>query len=1663
MLKRLLIAVLVLSLVTAFAGTAFSEIYPQIDGTKLNTHVDNPLITSDAINIVPAQTASRSFLDNAHKLPDGATIPSPPLDYACTDLEYDAGSAYFWYLTEAGDDLFNVRYTSEENFDCTLKTFWVLPYFPALVGTPDMMVYLWDDDGFGFPGTALDSILFTSADMIATGYAWLPFDFAASPNAPVGGWVFSDGAEYHYGVRIIDNSGAGTDAIAILTDDGTAANAGDGRTSFYDNVAGAWGTMLGVYGDDLQMVQSSYNCCGEIPFTDCYTQEYGGGPAYVWSTPSAGGDDVPAKAMRYDVGGPETLVSVDVVIYEADANYSSQDVIVSIVNNDAGLPGATTLFTTTLLAGTYTGGWYINVPVGIVVDQTFHVVVKVVGVPGVSWEYILSDDGTSGTGRSSVFYDDGTVAAWYPTPALYGDDYNWFFSANLCRDQFSDCVTESFNDGIAYLWGVGNAYRDAAAVRMTANGSLCQVNEVTFDLYDLGDPAENAYSQNTKISVYTDAGGVPGTELASVILTPGDYVFFPASQTVDFSGLDVYVAGDYWVVVEALNTYDPLNPYDGIYLLTDDGTGSHSARSAGLFVASGVWETMLDHYGDDYGWLATSSHCCAPFDERTCTPLADAGWSTFQGSQARTGASQLSVGDAWCNLNLNWSFDGPGSVSFTGPVISGDRAVCSFSDRYIVFDIITGAPIYTLDAALGDGQLIGSSVRCAPTIANGVMYISGGSTNGIGAVDFATGALLWQRTIFSVGGSGLFGQTRFSIMTVLNDGTDDVMYFTTDNGAVVAVYAATGALYAGWATNPVYLSGAAYISGATDGTNLFYASQTAATEGDMYSIDAFTGTINWQLTANGGLAAPLEPGYNYPEGFRGGVAYQNGVLYAVSWANDGGASDYPLDGFFYSVDAGSGNHVVPPVKTNRAIYSTPVVDQNAVYAPTLSQWANPTDPTEGNLIAFSKATGTQLWGAKTADDANYYSTGILSCEPDGVDDLLFIFNSNGFFECYNSKSGEQVFRRRVDHGGGSGEIGFAGAMAMTATDDLHMLFADFYGGLYDFKLGADRPRMEIQTYQPFVPVEFGANPALAVNVGPIMVNTGCADLNIASSQVDEATITGASLPAFAASYVSDDIMERANAIADNMQRDAFLSKFRQIDNNLFDTNEDILNVKSLENNKSVSRFAAGIPAWFVSLDQPIAGSIIPAGDTMDLLITVNQPLINRGPQSVYIAWDSDDPDFFLNAAADAAGLLPEIKLTVVGGCLIDYTELNFGVGAANLQLVTNTGRLGTGDWSPHGFDIDGVDAAYYQGSMIYGNSTYALALNTQDWSSGGGEADAWTSMQADPNYCDSQCKPALTAGVAVGAITVDGITYDPINADMVCKTYLDSVENFDTDPDPLVTTWDWSDFSVKSFDDTLTMGLMANTRTIGVIDLPELANLTLEIMNFTERNGNNVDDWYLGQITDYDVGGDMTAWDQSISAAWAYDPGGDAAFGSIKIPFGCGTVGAGQDFDYASIRGAKGLDGATALFDINAYFDSAYIYLSTPGLLAQQPFSADGEMHTSYAGHNFGPNGTYSVGVANFFVQGLADNTSGAELADMANLVNKWAGFGRGDVNNDGGINLADIIYLASTVNNAGPGAIPFAHLSDVNADGTIDAGDINYLVDYYFNCGPCPMGDWMF
>jgi hypothetical protein len=1224
--------------------------------------------------------------------------------------------------------------------------------------------------------------------------------------------------------------------------------------------------------------------------------------------------------------------------------------------------------------------------------------------------------------------------------------------------------------GVNWFWRLPDAYGDYAhAQKFSAVGfQECRVQDVCWYFYAEGLP--QTYTYQSKVSVYTDAGGLPGTELASILIGPGTgtpSAFFPAPTCVDFEPESVFVTGGYWVAVES---FAP-DPTTGIRTLSDNGGGGCIDGLAENYL--GTWELLWPYWGggmpQDIADIVEVFHCCAPYTGRSCGPGGD-DWPTYQHDYARTGASFTALGDAWNDLTVDWIYTDPGGitdgVAFAGPIIAFGRVICSFTNKYMVFDL-DGTLLYTLSG----GPLGTGNIRNTPTVdvigTDTLLFVAGGGSQRAAAYNLNTGGFVWQT-------AALGSNVRYSRFTLVDIGGGTIgVFFGLENGRIYGVNAATGATLAGY---PVILPAQVLVAGATDGTQLFYNTYSTTLDGDIYALDAATGATNWSYVAanppNGLEGDDLWP-VDLPEGFYSGISYDAVIDAIYTCSRQTGVTsgtEFPTDGIMYSADAGSGVKNWATL-ANRGYLTCPIIDANSVYMPNFSTWVGPVGgPGGGYLLSFDKFSGG-IAGAYNAPAGHhlgyrrYYVDFLLTCEPENSDypeDLLFGITEEGWFSCVQSVSFNEIYRRRIDHNDAStaSDIGMAGAIGSDEDDCVHLVFSTYWGDLIDMKKcetkQADRPRLELQTYNPILPVEFGPAASLIDTSPDVFTNTGGAVLTIEQVQVDENTF-GNHIPFFSAPGPGEnEFLDRAEKIADKLQREAYLSKYLR----LADTDGDnILSGQEIALGKeTMNRAGAAFPPFLNAVLHPTAGDMINPGDTMDIVLDIIQTAINRGPQVFYMLIDSDDPDFFLNDTVKAV----EMSVTLVGGCLVDTTELHFGVSQANTQWVTNTGRLGT---EAVAFDIDGDDASYYQGAYVYGVSTYRIATNVWDWLSGGGEADAFISLQADPNWCDNSCKPYLDVGVSLGEWSLTGTSYETIIGDLVCKSFLDSVQNFGGD---------WENFGAP-FDNDSTMGLYVNGRVVGAYELspsgdpiPELANVTLEILEFTERNGDSVPNWYLGEIYDCDNGGDTVGIDRDISTAWTYNrPAADQAWGQIKIPFGCGYEPILNTWGTYGVSGTPG----HGFFGWGIWWDQCYDDMAAgTGLFQDGPAgmsAGDGEALVTFASKHFGPSETMTLGIAHFGLHNLADASSSAELAPLAKRVNKWAGFGRGDVNDDDVINLADIIYLAAYVNSSGPGPVPFKHLGDVNNSDPVnhvaDAGDVQFLIDYYFFCGACPVGDWIF
>jgi len=1702
MLKRLIIAVFGIALVLAFGSLVLADTgkigtLPNED-MSLHPNLNHPKVNVDAFDFHPAP-AFKKPESAIRYLPNGFNNPTAPsLIYFC-DGQYYFNPAVttvgYWTMPDSyGDDLFNSRFTVEANFNCTLKVAYIGIISDAEVvggpagswGTPDMRVYLWADDGFGFPGALLDSVDIPYASLPAFNYA--AADFSAS------GWVFSDGDEYHYGYTTLGGLG---DTIAILSDLADGPYAGEERSSEYWN--GAWGSMLNDWGDDYAFLIISERCCSEIPFSDCYSQNYFE-PANLqglFRAPHPSWGDS-AWAMRFDVGGPETLSSVDFMVFDGalvgfNDPSGDQDIHITVYDDDGfGFPGAM-LAQNTVPAGTYP--FYPAVTTTsfapLVVENTFHVSFSTNGfwdgiagdAPADNYETIASDNGLHGQGRGTAIGDptyDYGPDAWYTMLYWWGADRNHAIAANLCRDEFSDCETQYYYAGgeaperfYPMPEPGNNNPKWAQKFNNAPGGADCELRQLVLRFgrilaFDVGRPL--MYTHDTYVRVAADAGGKPGGIIHTETLTPADYA--AAGYTgAGFDGsfiitrnVNVAVPANFWVIIEPNTPLREEGIRYAINLLAGGG-----GLVDGMAVYDGtdlVWYFANSEYfgGPADGAMDTKAKvCCVPFTGRACAPAGD-DWSVRSHDQARTGASQLAIGDAWCDLNFGWfqdDLDAAASAQTMGPIIYENRVyqvleTAAAGSTIRVFNLADGAPIGTIS-----GADLGNFIENDPLIVNDKLYISGGDNRVVSRWDISGVGVPalpdWTATIGAAA-----GPLRRANLMLLNVAGTDVLFGGSQVGRAFAINESNGLNYPGWVTNPRTLDDGQLVQGsATDGTLLYFGTRQAGLNGDVWALDPATGVPVWKLSTAGGYqgatiytdtASPVAS-EAFPQ-----ISTEAGVLYV------GGrpTGNHPVDGLFYRLDATNGD-VLSVDLANGPLFANPIIDVNLVYLPTTTGWVGP--PLDGDLFAYDKGTGLLVWGDDDyfdgGADSRHFANALLTCEPEPAVDIIVAGNVRGVLTFVNSLDGSEYFRRRVDFGGGANSLIDGTAIGVDEFGATHVLAGTLRGALLDLQKGDDRPRLEIQEFTPQVAVEFSVSTSVIYTVPDILTNTGCAPLTFTAVNVDTASF-GATDPLIAPPVVVrpglfDAASDLANQLASSAKAFLFAKEAQVID--VADDQSIASMTEESYRNERGYRAALVLPVYLNGVVEPFAGQVVAQNDTIDLVLDVNSSNIKRGPQTFYIELDSDDPDYFLNAPSVALpNADPQLVVTLIGGCLTDSSTLEFGMGSANYQFVFNTGTLALPDDGgvPFGFAIDGDDDAHWMSTYLYGVSKRRIALSLSYFNG------VWISWQGDPNWCDNDCKPALTTGVPLGAIW-DGVSaYTPISGNMICASGVDSVQHFGS------PTWDWD--TPGPFNADSTMGLSVNTRTIGAVDEPTLANLTVEILEFSERNNRAVPGWKFGFWGDFDTyvnspgtNKDTAQIDISHSAAWStVVSGAGSAWGMIKLPYGCG---------YSPLKNARLLNSDNSFYSSalgsGGYLDSFYMYCSMgQGVtsMAAASTSRDQSLHVTLVERDVAASENFDFAIAQFGLHDLASTIGSVpEIRDLADLANKWVGFGRGDVNDDEAVNLGDIMMLADVVGGSVPGAIPFEHLGDVDADGDVDNADLNYLIAYYFDCGPCPLGDWQF
>ncbi len=1669
MFSKLIIAMLTLGLLFSFSSAVLSSETPHTGLNPLEkVNQDAPRFQ----NLAAIEHSTPSFQKPAADIMQVATPTTllPPT-YFCEFIDYSGGAAaYFWRIPDKyGDIEQGMRFTPAEGYNCTLLTTYIGvygSYLAANPGTPDMLVTVYGDDGFGLPdpGNVLGSVVVPFASLPTSGMAYVPVDLTT-----LGPLVFTDGEEFHIGVSV-DNFVI-PDTVAILSDDGSA---GTGRS--WENWAGLYGFMLDDWGIDVNFLIGVDLCCGLIPYTECYVQDYSCGTAYFWRQPDAYGDDY--FNMRFSVEGPETLMEIGVATYRNFADHVAGDLDVFVWGDDgSGFPDlGNVIFQTTIPYASLL--WFPNYNVidlsalNLVMTGDFFVGWSTNDASGGVLAG-LSDDGSCGTLRSSEYW-----GVWGSMLDDWGIDLNFKIYANMCKDQFANCRWLSDYCGTAYFWRLPDVYGDVGNYqKFSPSGLGCRLENLDVLWYwNRAEYTLPRYTTNTELNVYATDGpdGLPGTLLFQKILTPADYGITAPTPTASamswasYSGDGFAFDQDVWIGFTSLAP----TVEEGICTLSDDG-------SCGSLRSCETWDGgsgyMSDDWGLDANFIFEAYVCCVPLPERVCSPGDQ--WPTMAHDFARTNASLSSLGeDAQGTLTKAWTYVQPQALpsNLNSPAIYNDTVVCYFLDYLAAIDINTGVEIWNKPH---DGFHIGSGCYSTPTVYNfaeygldqTLVFTAGGDAKSFTAFNLANGAIIWTKNF-------MFHHQHFMTygpsVIVDIDGAPIIIY-SDDSGDIYALNAMTGAVFAGWAVNPISLGGAILKGVTTDGTHLYIGIDDNISNGDVFCLDAATGTMIWQF--NNHQVCNLDPANCGPEGFTGSIAYdvfENvPTIFTASDYNQGLDPDQTYlsrGGIFYSIDAATGALNWAGRCVEQA-FNGPAVDAGHVINTGWNGWLS-TGEYRGPM-AFRKANGAVLWSNSTANlgmAAQWLADGILSCETEKPD-WYVAGNDQDFLSFYNSDNGQNMFHRRY-----AGGFEFAHHHS-PAMDDGHFLVG-YVSKLICLTEQEPRPRLDVRVYSAYSPVEFGSPDNFIIAFPDIIGNVGGAPLTI-DSVVLRDNDNGTTPNTTMISVVSP---ERVDRIAEKFgtSKHAFMD--------ILDM--DKINVPTTDKNLVRSNSAYAYPSWIYGINTPTPGTVLPpqgsyndSTNYIDITLLLNGSIVPRGLTPVYARVYSDDPDYFLDSARIDGGAyeVPQVLLGIIGGCLYDEVAFTFGVGGQNSYAVYNSTKIHDAKIHEFEFEIDGEDHDLYQAAFIFSKpktgavppgkpSVFSprVALHSPCWH--GGLLEEWSSILPDPNCYDQTCPPNHRTNVLLGTISNDmGASYEDVLGEVVAYAVIDSVQDmceYDTLGNCL--NWDWlyaNNTGIQPpLSDTMTIGFHACGSVIGAYDQPLLNNFVIYRLDFSGRYG-PINDLYMGAIIDFDLGTDVAGYSEELSLSYDYDCSSPTGgWGMVKIPFGCG---------FAPMRGAKGLESQQAVWnDSDVWLDSVNYWMSqVTGLTFQTgaapclPVIDDRDVFFNIAEIDMPVQGSgvTTVGVALFGLPELADADMPESYAGLAHTANKWCGFDRGDVNNDNAINLVDIAALIDFVYYGGNGPYPFLHLGDVNADDAVDGLDVSYMIDYYFNFGPCIEGKW--
>jgi len=1263
-------------------------------------------------------------------------------------------------------------------------------------------------------------------------------------------------------------------------------------------------------------------------------------------------------------------------------------------------------------------------------------------------------------------YDPGD-AATQCTPGIC--DYQWWYAGTRQNDDWTNG------------YGLPTATRKKMGVRYVSDG-LDTLKSVSFLLY--GPFTSGAPDVTVEVWAGDGAGSscalgnLPGTLLYTTTVPYASLNFYPLTTDVTLPDIT-------WGI---LNGGLPQNIYITISEASD-GVNGVTALAAGGPVTAGCpvdphsiafyapaapvpgWHYLAEiptAYTQREFWM--DAYICkevVPIVEQPCSPAGPDSWPTWAHDYQRTSATSMNLGDP-CKVREQWSTLLPNLSSFTNPVIANDRVYVSTENEVSAYSLLSGAPI----GSVGAFPYTGGQVRSNVSVVGDRVFMTGGTGLSISCWDLNLTTLFWSNDLtgpgLTVAGNGpLNARNRFGVTAVYTVGADSIVVVGTErpgtsgNGWLYALDVKTGFLYGGWGTNPMPLDRGSVHSPAYDGSKLYVGTADFGTnhDGSLYAFDAATGAQLWNY--KDGLA-PLE-------GWPGGVSTEGNFLYAATFYSD--ATLGVSSGHRYAINkSGVGPVIAWRFSEGPTLYAAPTIGRNFLYIPQ-------DNPATG-LLMIDKALGKAVYNWSADGVGSVPQNVTLTC-----DKYLFAGDrGDGYYGMWwllDVSDQSAVWRRSF------GGIVNGTAIAHASTGDDYAVVnsrSSFTGPAGEGFLTAwrfnqtDRPFLHQYVYETgviLVPLNSGGGLGPYTETG-VYGNDGCVNLNITGTNILDIAPAAANYTEtqrkYAAAYVNRKIgsdyvtyfdggISKAARLAGALTRDAELTAF---DEPMVKAHQEF----SAKRHSGATAAGAKVDILRTGTVTYSANPILPGGVT-NMTWNYDGTNLGRGVDDEYIETVNDDPDFYPEDMSYVNGMnypanYPILIVHYVGGCPEANTLLDWNtLGAANQEKVWNHGALGDAKagalvWGANGND----DASNFDGGfLLLGDSTAAIggAMLRIDYY-------GFTRMYVpDPRPSDAQCGFEGASDVHLGWRMDGPCPGQPVEilGQYVAAFYSDT------------------DFFYAPTDPRATLGTSTTQIEIGAYD-PLYGDFKLLQWQIHNRDAvaknlkaGTYFDWdvvpgsnNVGLLSDNFNG--YAIWSQPV-AAYAYgmfNPNLRTAYCGVDPTPGSpykilcnlndttyghtpGVWGSGSNGTHAVDMAYGWSLATTAPFRqyMGAPQGAGGIVDDRGGFLINQPFT-------------LAPQGRYDVEQALYAVPATSNDipTIDALATNVAKRAARWAGYARGDVNDDGCVNLADVCWL-----NSGLQIYPDTYCGDVNIDGLTNAADATYLMNYVSGLGPAPLGKWRF